>query len=182
MNSKRKKFLQTIELVEIGVGEDKELFYQMDIVVLVKNKLMFQTGLYTELQLDCIAAYTPSKPMTLNLYYSFKTNSPELIKLNENFQIGNFYRIHGITDFFFEEENDFITIYGPKYKQIKYTMLPQKFIALLIHCLTEDDLRYEFMGGDFMQTQYKMTELFPWLNKKNMSIDTPEHKLEKVSQ
>ncbi len=158
--------LQTVELVEIDWGEDKELCYQVDIVVLVKNKLMFHDGHGSELHLDCVTTDVSFNPMTLELYYDFKSGSPELIEANKKFQIGKFFRVKGDADSCFDLEYDSLRLYEPDCKQIRFTLLPQKFIKLLVSYLGKDDLCYDYMGADHMQVQYKKSELFPWLNQE----------------
>jgi len=161
--------LQTIELVEIESEEDRGLCYQVDIVVLVKNKLMFNSGHDSELHLDCVTSDITFNPMILDLYFSFKPDSHELIEANKEFQVGEFFRVKGEVNLCIDmedEEVDSMTMYEPDCKHISSDTLPPKFTELLVRFIDKNDLCYDYMGADHMQIQYKKVDIFPWLNHK----------------
>ncbi len=161
--------MQSIDYIEIEWEEGNELCCQVDVVVLVKNKLMIHNGHGVQLQLDSVTT-TSLSPMVLDLCYHFRSDSVELIEANKKYQIGGFYRIKGEINLCLEMEDGSITIYEPQYKRVSCDMLPRKFIELLVSYLGEDDLCYDYMGADHMQIQYRKADLFPWLKDKTMKV------------
>ncbi len=170
----KQEILQTVvmseweEENENGVwGEESEIEFKVDLIVLVKNKVTCDTGVGWEVLLDCLTPYFTFKPMTVELCFLFPPYEGQNWRdTNKSFQIGNFYRVTGgavVTDNF----QKYITIYFPEYEQVEAKRLPHEFAKLLTDHLTANDLCFEHCGlSDHMKHQYEKTELFPWCQER----------------
>jgi hypothetical protein len=141
-----------------------ELYFDVNLIVLVKNKLLFIESPGWALVLDCMASHYTFKPLAVELRYFFEgSNNPKRIKANKFFQIGKFYRVKG-SAIIWNNTHEEITLYDPEYEQVETNTLPKQFIKLLASYLTEEDLCFEYWGHDCMRLQYRITDFFPWLS------------------
>jgi len=143
--------------------EMSELFFNIDLIVLVKNKARRLEYPGWVLEFDCIASSLIFKPLVVELRYFFHdSKKPALIKANKRLQIGSFYRIKSSAEIW-EDSQGPITLYDPEYEHIKTNVLPRQFVTLLVNHVTKDDLWFEYCGDgdDCMKLQYKREVLFP---------------------
>ena len=158
--------------------KSEELYFDVDLLVLVKNKLLVQCGTGWEMQFECLSVFSPVLPCKVHLYYFFESSDLERSKVQQDIQIGQFYKVCGTTTF--ENTQDFILLYAPAYEAVRHETLPRKFVTVLANGLTGEDLCFEYEAhGEYMKEQYEKKILFPGLEK---DLPEPEPKIIRKNQ